>query len=157
MDNTFRDRKARYRKSHKTFSLSFSLEKAKALKEEAKRYNKTSPELIKSLVDACLNGTGYIVPKEANLQALSLAMRRIGSNLNQVVRHIHVEGVITHRDIECLQKHLFELETEIKSALTKPTSIKDFLIEQFSENPETFQPFKDWLNQYDNDNKGASC
>lgn len=156
MENTFRDRKAKYRKSHKTFSLSFSLEKAKALNEEAKKYDKTPPELIKSLVDACLHGTGYIVPKESTLRELLLALRRIGNNINQLTRHVHSEGVITHNDIERLQTQLKELEGKLLSALTLPPTIHELLVEYLLDYPEQLQSLIQWLNQHHYDNKGSS-
>ncbi len=147
------NRKQKYRKNHKTVSLSFSFDKAKALHEVATRHGKTPPQFLKCLLDASLHGTGYVLPNDNKLQELLLALRHIGNNINQLTRHVHEKGVITHSDIKYLQQRLMQLEKHVTIALERPPSISDILTEHLDEHPETLQSLRAWINQYDHDNK----
>ncbi|MCG3167177.1 MAG: hypothetical protein POELPBGB_02961 [Bacteroidia bacterium] len=147
----FRDRKKRYRSRHKSVTLSFSMDFAKRLQKEADQYDKTFPDFIKSLVAAHMEGTGYILPKDSNLQTLLLALRRIGNNVNQLTRYVHTEGLLKERDITTMQQHLLEVEREIKIALAQPPSITNMLSEYLSKYPEKVSSLKNWLNDYQSD------
>lgn len=116
----WRELKQAYRKNRKEYTLVFSTEYAVQLEILAKEKGMPVPEFIRSLLKAYQNDTGYILPKENELKALILEMRKIGNNINQIARYINTNKTISIHDFKTLQDRLTDLEKLIVSSLTYP-------------------------------------
>lgn len=143
-----RERKRRYRASHRTYSLSFTISEAKEIEREADKYCKTAPQFIKALVEAHLNGNGYVIQDESRLKDLVYQLRMVGSNLNQTVRHINSKKEVSYKDVEQLQNQLNAIENHVVKALTQPTEITQVLQKYLKQNPAKLHTLINWLNQY---------
>lgn len=143
-----RERKRRYRARHRTYSLSFTIAEAKEIEREADKYGKTTPQFIKTLVEVHLNGNGYLMHDESKLQDLVYQLRKVGSNLNQTVRHINSTREVSYKDVERLQNQLNAIENQVVKALTQPPEITQILQEYLKQNPQKLQILINWLNQY---------
>ncbi|MGE0637683.1 MAG: plasmid mobilization relaxosome protein MobC [Bacteroidia bacterium] len=149
----FRNRKKQYRSRHRSVTLSFPMDVAKNVEAKATNHGKTLPDFIKSLIAANLEGTGYVLPKDNNIQTLIIELRRIGTNVNQLVRHINSVRDISQTDITQMQKHLLEVEQQVKAALMKPQSFQDFISDYLKKHPEHLQALIDFLNDYQSNSR----
>ena len=62
----------------------------------------------------------FLLPDDATVLALELGIRRVGLNINQVVRHIHEKKTIEELDIDRINALLIELEDTISYAFRNP-------------------------------------
>ena len=111
----WRKQKQEYRQNREEVTLTFSLPDFAELKEEADALRMRPQEYIRIAIAAAKNNI-YIFPNNDVVQDLILHLRRIGSNINQTVRHIHSSQHIHREDIEKLQEQLANIEKEVKKA-----------------------------------------
>lgn len=142
------ERQRRYRARHKTFSLSYTTEEAMTLKREAQKRKMKVPEYIKAIVEAQLNGNGYIAPTESKQEELIFLLRKIGNNINQHTRHVHQSRVVKYKDIEMLQDKLLDIERQVVHLLGQPPEITGLLNDYLNQNPERLHNLITWLNNY---------
>ena len=131
-----RERKLKYRKSHKLVGLNYSFEKLQEIKKAAAKRKMKAPQYMKAVIENSLTHTGYIVPDDVQLQKLVLSIRAISNNINQLVRYTHERRDVTQKDIEYLQKQLLSLEQSIIQALAHPPELIAFLSDYLLKNPE---------------------
>ena len=62
----------------------------------------------------------YVLPDNTTVLALELGIRRVGLNINQVVRHIHEKKTVEELDIDRINALLIELEDTISYAFRNP-------------------------------------
>jgi hypothetical protein len=134
-----REFKRKYRERHRTYSVSFRKDDADELETKAAELNLDVPEFIKSLISTSRGNAGYIVPAESRIQELLLALRRIGNNINQLVRYCHSTRAMGHSEVERLTEYLAEIESVVKEALTKPPRIETLVDQEVQKHP--------WLKQ----------
>ena len=77
----------------------------------------------------------YVLPDAEAVRQLQLAIRRMGDNINQLVRHAHRAGV-KPVDIDEVRRHLAALEDEIIYALQTPPELLDVVDRALQERPE---------------------
>jgi hypothetical protein len=116
----WRLQKQAYRKRMKEYTLIFSAEYAVKIEKYAMDKGMNVTEYFKALIGAQELETGYIVPKNSHLQDLILEIRRIGNNINQLVRYCNTNKVVSMNEISYLKQKLDELEKCIAVSLTKP-------------------------------------
>lgn len=143
-----RERKREYRSRHKTYRLSYTIETSLELNRQAGKYGKSVPQFIKAVVKAHIEGNGYVPLSENKVQDLVFQLRKVGNNLNQVVRHVNAKREVRLEDIEQMQNQLNEIENQVVKALTQPQEISEVLEEYLEQNPEKLQSLINWLNQY---------
>lgn len=115
----WRERKRAYRAKHFECMIRYSLKDGEAIKRKASAKNLTVQEYIKACVES-YQDEKYIVPKNPVIQHLILQIRKVGNNINQLVRHIHTSKQISKSDIELLQNQLKKIDANVKEALYKP-------------------------------------
>lgn len=118
-----REHKRAYRARHRTYSLSYHKDEAAVLEELASQTGQSVPEYIRAVVKAAGKGTSYVVPDGDRVQTLLLALRRIGNNINQLVRYCHGNRVVTYADLTRLQEHLSEVESVVHQTMTQPPKL----------------------------------
>lgn len=115
----WRERKRIYRAKHFECMIRYSIKDGDALKLKANAKNMSVQEYIKNAV-AVYDDDKYIVPKNPLIQQLILQIRKVGNNINQIVRYIHTNKRVTQSDIENLQKSLKKIEADVKDTLHNP-------------------------------------
>ena len=116
----WREQKQAYRKNRKEYILILTPEQSLKVEELAIEKQMSVQEYLKALLKANSEGNGYVVPKDNELKYLVLEIRKIGSNVNQIVRHINTVKAISVHDIQRLKERLLELEHLILNSLTNP-------------------------------------
>lgn len=144
-------RKQRFRERNHTYTLSLPKPKAQELEHHAKKKGLKVSEYLKALTCADIHGTGYVLPRDNRLQELTLALRRVGNNANQLTRYAHYEKGITKEEIQQFQVFLRQIESEVQKALTRPPNILDLLCEHIEQSPKDRELIIQWLH----DNKGT--
>jgi ABC-type antimicrobial peptide transport system permease subunit len=115
----WRLRKQKYRASRYECLLVFTLNEEKELREKAEKKKLSLKDYIKVAISTYDDGR-FIVPGDKKIQELILQIRKIGNNVNQLVRYINTNKKLDITDIQKLQKHLAEIEEKIKDLLENP-------------------------------------
>ncbi len=123
----WREDKQRYRTGRREVHLSFSLEEARKLDAKAKEHKKQLPEYIKHLLTHNDKTPSSLTLSDDAAQALVLGIRRIGTNINQCVRHINASGTITHHDLGYLRNQLNLLEALVADSVVSHQTIEPLL------------------------------
>jgi hypothetical protein len=142
------ERKKRFRERNRTYSLSLPKSEAKNLEQHACKKGYTVPDYLKVLVHADMHGTGYVMPSDNSLQELSLALRRVGNNVNQLTRYTHYEKGITMDEVKQFQSLLHQCEREVRETLTHPSNILDVLRNHLQTRPSDKNLIIQWLYDY---------
>ena len=111
--------KQKYRASRYEWLLVFTLNEEKELREKAEKKKLSLKDYIKVAISTYDDGR-FIVPGDKKIQELILQIRKIGNNVNQLVRYINTNKKLDITDIQKLQKHLAEIEEKIKDLLENP-------------------------------------
>lgn len=130
------ERKKRFRERNRTYSLSLPKNHVKEFEQHARKKGLKATEFLKVLIYNDIHGTGYVVPSDNRLQELSLALKKVGNNANQLVRYAHFEKGITMEEVQRFQFLLQQMEREIRDALTHPANILDLLRIHLQERPQ---------------------
>ncbi|MCF8278222.1 MAG: MobC family plasmid mobilization relaxosome protein [Flavobacteriales bacterium] len=130
------ERKKRFRDRNRTFTLSLPKKEAQGLEKHAIKKGYKVPDYLKAIIYVDMHGTGYVMPSDNRLQELSLAIRRIGNNANQLTRYAHHEKGITMEEVKQFQSLLLRLESEIREAITHPANILDLLRNHLQTRPQ---------------------
>jgi hypothetical protein len=125
MDNAekrqvWREQKQAYRKNRKEYILILTPEQSLKVEELANEKQMSVQEYIRELLKVTTQGKGYVVPKDSEIKYLILEVRRIGSNINQIVKHINTVKAISIYDIQRIKERLTQLEQLILNSLNNP-------------------------------------
>lgn len=74
---------------------------------------------VRDTLSAYLDQT-FLVISPQDMQQLVLAIRRIGNNINQVVKYIHSEREVTTEQVHEMLELLKELEATVEAAVQQP-------------------------------------
>ncbi len=116
----WREQKQAYRKNRKEYILILTPDQALKVEMIAKEKQMSVQEFIKELIKATETTNGYVVPKDSQLKTLVLEIRKIGSNINQITKHINTNKYVSIYDIQRLKERLSQLENIIISSLSMP-------------------------------------
>ena len=111
-----------YQKRTKRVSPVLTLAEYAQLKREAKRHAMPVATFARACIFAYLDGT-YVVPDEERLHQLEVALRRIGSNVNQIAARAHRVGLSTFEISNALAL-VYELEDQVAEALRRPGEVE---------------------------------
>ena len=117
-----RDYQRKRRAGKKRVELLYGLDEYRQLEREAGRHGRKVVPFIKACVDAYLK-KAYVVPDEASVRELRLAVRRVGTNVNQIARRANRAGV-EPQDLENVIGLIYELEDRIGEAFRNPKEVK---------------------------------
>ena len=118
-----RDYQRKRRAGKKRVELLYGLDEYRRLEREARGHGRKVAPFIKACADAYLK-KAYVVPDEDGVRELRLAVRRVGTNVNQIARKANRSGLDSH-DIEQALELIYELEDRIGEALRNPGEVSD--------------------------------
>ena len=116
-----RDYQRKRRAGKKRVELVYGLDEYRQLEREAGRHGRKVAPFVKACADAYLK-KAYVVPDEERVRELRLAVRRIGTNVNQIARRANRLGV-EHQDLEHVVRLIYELEDRIGEAFRNPGEV----------------------------------
>lgn len=143
-----RERKRKYRARHYVCTLSLSISEGRKLSQAAQDKKMTIPEYQKAILMASEQATGYVIPNDGILASLLLEIKRLGTNVNQITKHINTAKNVTYGDIEILQAQLEELTQIITQSLKHPEEITQVMTEYLKKHPDKLPVLIDWLKNY---------
>lgn len=116
------EQKRAYRKTHQTINLSFLNEEANEIYKKAQESGLDIPKYLKALVKANIKGMAtYLSPQqEKNIAEVVIEIKRVGNNINQLIRNVHTSKEVRYDDIRLLQQRLTELEKNVIDMLSNP-------------------------------------
>jgi hypothetical protein len=121
----WRELKQSYRKERKEYVFTLKLEQSRKLEALAESMGMSVQEFIKELLKSKINGDGYIVPKNVDISRLILEIRKVGSNVNQIVKHINAEKNVTIYDLQRIKERLTQLESIVVDYFTNPQKVSN--------------------------------
>ena len=92
---------------------------SKRLATEARKHGKRKATFAREAMFAYMDRR-FVVPDDEVVQRLELAIRRIGTNLNQIARRVNENRVVTELDVEHANRLLAELEQVVTAAFRDP-------------------------------------
>lgn len=92
---------------------------SKRLTNEARRHGKRKATFAREAMFAYMDRR-FVVPDDEVVQRLELAIRRIGTNLNQIARRVNEKRVATDLDVDGTNRLLAELEELVTEAFRQP-------------------------------------
>ncbi len=128
------DYQRQLRKRRRRVDVLFVPDEYGQIKRAATRHSMKVGPFIRACVAGYLHRV-YVLPDDEVLRQLQLAIRRIGDNINQLVRHAHRVG-LEPVDIDEVNRHLAALEDEIIYALQTPPELLDVIDRALQERPE---------------------
>lgn len=90
----------------------------------------------------------YLLPSDSMVQELELAIRRIGNNVNQLVRYAHQNNYLPKETITEIQNQLNKLEEKISMAFREPPSIHHLVEFAVKKHPELVEQLEALLSKY---------
>ena len=118
--------KRAYRKRHRTVSISYKVADAKRLEAEATKYKMQLSPYIRSCADAYRTQT-FIVPDMAQVQAIEVQLKGIGTNINQIARRVNQGQTEPHEGIIQVGKQLTQLEQQFKRIIRTPWNLETYI------------------------------
>lgn len=114
------EQKRAYRKTHQTINLSFLNEEASEIDKKAQEVGMDIPKYLKALVKANLKGeTTFLSPlQERKITEVIIEIKRVGNNINQIIRNVNTSKEVRYGDIRALQQCLTELEKNVIAMLS---------------------------------------
>ena len=106
----------------KRVELVYDLDEYRRLEREARAHGRKVASFIKACAEAYLKKT-YVVPDEELVRELRLALRRIGTNINQIARKANQAG-LGYPDIEQALNLVYELEDRVGEAFRNPREVE---------------------------------
>ncbi len=140
-----RARIQRFRNKHFRCEVFMTKDEHSLLYDESKKHGLKLGRFIKLSAISYVQKE-YIVPDTNRLNNLELGIRKIGNNVNQLVRFTHAKG-LSESTLSQIQKHLNELEDRISTALQQPLNLNDFLRKLLKENPEYATTLQSIINE----------
>ena len=128
------DYQRRYRKRRRRVDVLFEPDEYEQIKRAATRHSMKVGPFIRACVAGYLHRV-YVLPDAEAVRQLQLAIRKIGDNVNQLVRHAHRAG-LEPVDIDAMNRHLATLEDEIIYALQTPPELLEVIDRALQERPE---------------------
>ena len=119
-------------------------------KAAEQRKIKLSPFLKKAAL--CYVNEHFILPEDSRVNGLELNLRRIGNNINQLIRYAHQKKGISVKDIQALQQQINKLEDEISRALRQPISLRKYLEQLLQDQPEFVAVLEQLITKYKKEN-----
>lgn len=110
------------RAGKKRVELVYDFDEYRQLERKARAHGRKVASFIKACVDACLE-KAYVVPDEEKVRELRLALRRIGTNVNQIARKANQAG-LDNQDIEQALNLVYELEDRVGEAFWNPKEVE---------------------------------
>ena len=137
-----------YRTQKVRINIYCSAEDREMLQTAARRHGRNLGAFVHEAALAYLQES-FVVPDGGELQSLRLELRRIGTNINQVVTQVNRNGYVKPDDVEVLSERLRIMENAIVHTLTKPMRITEAAVKELYQNPELAESLRQALVRFD--------
>ncbi|MEM6269142.1 MAG: hypothetical protein AAF998_06865 [Bacteroidota bacterium] len=124
-----KDYQESFRKLHKRLEIVLKLAEWKWLAKKALRYGMKPGPFLKAAGWSYLKRK-YLLPDKKRLHDLELNLRRIGNNINQLVRRAHQDQQVELGMLNQMQVQLNDLENWVRHAFTSPQLLIDIVIRE---------------------------
>lgn len=146
-----RNAQKQYRDSHVRKEIIFTKEEFLRICKAAEKHGiKPAPFLRNASL--CYMDEHFILPDEKRVQKLELDLRRIGNNINQLVKYTHQHKWFSKRDLRLLQKHMQDLEDQLSHTFRQPLSLRKYLENHLLKNPKLFQMLEELTSKHSKKN-----
>lgn len=142
-----------YKKKSVRKELVFNVEEFAMLKRkfDKAKSQESSLRLGTFLKRQILASFGLVSLNEEGLEAFTHEARKIGNNINQLVRYVHTQNFMTLSDFEALLERVDAMEESFHQAMKKPDDIFTVLRAKLNENPNLLPKFQEILKEHAND------
>ena len=137
-----------YKKQFKRVELLLTPSEYRILKKGASEHQQKMRPFLKACVLAYMNKS-FIQPNEEKLRKLRLELRRIGTNINQLVRFVNRTAYIDNEQINSLSNYLKEIDQKVCVVLQQPTDLKEWLSDFIQQHPNNLQKLKALVSQFE--------
>lgn len=127
-------------------TITLSLHEDIQLQKVAETYNLKMNDFIKETLFAYLNNV-YVVPNQTQVQELILQIRKIGTNINQIARHINSHQKVEEGQLELIYSLLQQIESSIHRHLCEPDLLEKKLEEILREKPDCIERLQTIINK----------
>ena len=137
-----------YRARKVRINIYCSPEEKEELQAAAEHHSRKLGSFIHEAAIAYLK-EGFVVPDVDQLRGLRLEIRRVGTNINQVVTQVNRNGYVKPDDVEVLSERLRIMENAIVHTLTKPMRITEAAVKELYQNPGLAESLRQALVRFD--------
>jgi len=107
-----------YSKEKKQIKVTLSLQEHERLQEGAKKHKQKLAVFAREAMYAHLSQT-YLVPDKTAISDITVSLRKIGNNINQIAHHTNAVQYLTYGNTTKLRQKVYELEDKISQALRR--------------------------------------
>lgn len=134
---------------HKRIRKTISLNEQEdtQLKKAAQQHNMKLNDFMKQAIFGYLNQV-YVIPNEEQVQETIIQLRKIGTNINQIARHINSYQAVEQEQINLLYTLLQGMERSIESNLCKPDSLEVQLKKALESAPQYLHKIEQILKEH---------
>lgn len=134
---------------HKRIRKTISLNEGEdtQLKKAAQKHNMKLNDFMKQAIFGYLNQV-YVVPNEEQVQQTIIQLRKVGTNINQIARHINSHQAIEREQIDLLCTLLQQMETSIESHLCTPDRLEEKLKKTLEKEPSYLQKIEQIIEEH---------
>lgn len=154
-------RKAYQKSYHKQYgkkrirkTITLTLNEDAQLKKAIKKYDLEMNAFLKQCIFSYLN-QAYIVPEKETVEELIMQIRKIGTNVNQVARHVNGKRYAEQEQLDVLYGFLARIEAKIEEHLFNPLLLDDALKKALEERPEYRKKVAKLLRKYETKKRDA--
>lgn len=154
-------RKAYQRAYHKNYgqkrirkTITLSPVEDAQLQKAAEAYDLKMNDFLKETLFAYLNNV-YVVPNQNQVQQLILQIRKIGTNINQIARHINSCQKVEEGQLGLIYVLLKRMELCINNRLCQPELLEERLEEVLQKQPEYGEVLQHILTKHKTKNKNV--
>ena len=146
-----KERLQKFRASNSRQEISLNAADLELLTKQAENHGLKLGTFIRKSALAYLK-TEYLLPENNRIKELEIGIRRIGNQINQLLRHVHQFGFTPDNQKE-LREKINQLEDKVSYALRQPLPLNEFLRQLLKRKPEYIHELKQVLNDSHNDHK----
>ena len=146
-----KERLQKFRSNNSRQEISLNATDLEILTKHAENHGLKLGTFIRKSALAYLK-TEYLLPENNRVKDLELGIRRIGNQINQLLRHVHQFGFTPDNQKE-LREKINQLEDKVSYAMRQPLPLKEFLRQLLKRKPEYIHDLKQALNDSHNDHK----
>jgi len=147
LKNYHRTYKKIRRQNLKYLRLELSKEDYSTIQKMASRHKMKVATFARESIFSYLNQR-YLIPNNGEITRLKFEIRKIGTNINQVVRRFHQDKYPDYyRVVFDLKQKVNDLENMLANKFENPPNMIDLLEDIFRRNPETIQQVKNLISK----------
>ena len=130
--------------------IRFSPREIEELTKIAKQYGIARAPFLKACIYGYLKDH-YVLPDDTKVRSLELGIHQISQSINQTVRHIHNNGIMSIDDLEKIKQQIHRLEAVISHTMRTPPNLKEWIRQQKQLDGQFVARLLEIINEIEND------